>query len=498
MEPISCVIFVKIYKIARLRTEAAPVVSRTLFVLLILSASTVAGAASWRFSPSLELSETYSDNITLRPAGKERSDYVTEVAPGFGLSADGRRLDFALNYRWQGLYYARDNGRNSAYHQLGASMSSILVKNLFFVDGNASYRQTLRTRGAAVGQGSIASTGNLRNILTTSVSPYLKRKLGGWAETELRYTQSSVFYPNGGGSDSFSNGVVFRLAGRKVTTRWSWALGYRAQRIDYRETEQVSAVTRQGDVTTRQGDLQLGYRLSNRLGLNGQIGREENEYSRAAGISAPDGNFWNIGLNWQPSSRTQLSLGGGRRYYGRSWYLNLSHRGRHTTLSATYSEGVTTRRQYQLALRLDAAGQPIIDVNTQTLLWEVVPRDEVYIHRRAQLKYSYRTRRSTSSLSLYQERREYQESQVNETVRGVGIAWHWTPGRRVDFSVGTDLVLSEYSIRPDDDRRLAGHASLTRKLGRYMDTRLEARHTRRDSGSDYTENLLSARLTLRW
>ena len=449
----------------------------------------VAEAASWRFSPSLELAETYSDNITLRSAGAERSDYVTEVAPGFGLNADGRRLDLALNYRWRGLYYAHDNERNSAYHQLGASMSGILVNNLLFVDGNTSYRQTLVAPGAAVGQGYIASTGSLQDILTTSVSPYLRRKLGGWAEVELRYTQSSVLYPDSSDRDSFSNGVNFRLAGQKITTRWSWALGYRAQSIDYR-TERVG-------VTTRQGDLQLGYRLSNRLGFNGQVGREENKYPRAGGTPAPEGNFWDIGLDWQLSPRAQLSVGGGRRYYGSNWRLDLSHRGRRTTLSAAYSEGMTTRRQYQLALQLDDAGQPIIDVNTQLPLLERLPLDEVYLRRRAQLNYSYDTRRSITSLTLYQEWREYQQSRIDETVRGTGITWHWTPGRRVDFNVGTDLVLSEYSIR-SNDRRLVGHATLTRKLGRYMDTSLEARHTRRDGGRDYTENLLSARLTLRW
>jgi len=467
-----------------------PAVSRTLFAFLVLPVCMVVEAASWRFSPSLELAETYSDNITLRPAGKERSDYVTEVAPGFGLSADGRRLDLALNYRWRGLYYARDNERNSAYHQLGASMSSILVNNLLFVDGSASYRQTVVIPNAAVGQGYIGGGANLQDIFTTSVSPSLRRKLGGWAETELRYTQSTVLYPGDSDRNSFSDGVDFRLAGQKATTRWSWALGYRAQSIDYRAAERVG-------VTTRQGDLQLGYRLSNRLGLNGQVGREENDYPRARGTPAPEGNFWDIGLDWQPSPRIQLSLGGGRRYYGGNWRLDLSHRGRRTTLRAAYSEGVTTRRQYQLALQLDDTGQPIIDVNTQLLLWEILPRDEVYLRRRAQLNYSYGTRRSTTSFSLYQEWREYQESRIDETVRGAGIKWQWAPGRRVDFNLGTDLVLSEYSTR-SDDRRLVGYATLTRKLGRYMDTRLEARHTRRDSSSDYTENLLSARLTLRW
>ena len=466
-------------------------VSRTSFAFLVLSTGMVVEAASWRFSPSLELAGVYSDNITLRPAGEEQSDYVTEVAPGFGLSTDGRRLDLSLNYRWRGLYFARDNDRNTAYHQLGASMNGILVNNLLFVDGNASYRQTVVTPDAAVGQGYIAGGANQQDIFTTSVSPYLRRKLGGWGETVLRYTQSSVLYPDNSDRDSFSDSVDFRIADQKTADRWSWSLGYRALSINYRAAERVG-------VTTRQADLRLGYRLSNRLGLNGQVGREENEYSRAEGTPAPEGNFWNLGLDWQPSSRTQLSVGGGRRYYGSNWHLDLTYRGRRTTLGVSYFEGLTTRRQYQLALQLDDAGQPIIDVNTGRLLLKRLPLDEVYLRRRAQLNFSYGSRRSTTSFTLYQERREYQKSQADETVSGTGIAWRWAPGRRVDFNVGTDLVLSEYSAR-SDDRYLASYASFARKLGRYMDATLEARNTRRDGGStDYTENQLSARLTLRW
>ena len=465
-------------------------VSRTLFAFLALSTGMLAEAASWRFSPSLELAETYSDNITLRPAGEERSDYVTEVAPGFGLSADGRRFDLALNYSWRGLYYARDNERNSTYHQLGASMKGTLVNNLLFVDGNASYRQTVVAPDAAVGQGYIGGGANLQDVFTTSVSPYLRRRLGGWGEAVLRYTQSTVLYPDDSERDSFSNGVDFRLADQKTADRWSWSLGYRAQSIDYRPADRAG-------VTTRQADLQLNYRVSNRLGINGQVGREVNEYPQAGGAPAPGGNFWNLGLDWQPSSRTQLSVGGGRRYYGSNWRLDLSHRGRRSTLSAGYSEGMTTRRQYQLALQLDSAGQPVIDPNTLLPLLERLPLDEVYLRRRVQLDYSYGTRRSTTSLTLYQERRGYQESQIDEIVRGTGIVWRWAPGRRVDFNIGTDLMLSEYPSR-SDDRRLTSYARLTRKLGRYMNASFEARNSQRDGGVSYIENLLSARLILRW
>ncbi len=471
------------------RAGTALAASCSLLVTLTLPTGTA--AANWRFVPNLQLAETYSDNIALRRSGEERADFVTEISPGFTLNADGRRMDIALNYRWRGLYFTRDNEKNAVYHQLGANMGGTLINNLLYIDSSANYRQTVVAPGAAVGQGYIGGGSSLQDVFTSDVSPYLKRKFGSWGEASLRYSQSNVLYPGSSDRNSFSNSVSFRVVDQKTADRWSWSLGYITRSIDYRAAGR-------GSVITRQADLQVGYQLSNRLGINGQVGRDENKYPLAAGTSAPEGNFWNLGLSWQPNPRVHAAIGGGVRYYGSNWYLDLSRRGRRSTLSASYSEGMTTRRQYQREQWLDSAGRPVLDASTLQPLFILLPLDEVYLRRRAQLKISYGTRRSSTLFSLHKEWRDYQESQIAENVRGTGISWRWSPGRRASFNVGTDLILNEYSNRLTKDRRLATYVTFTRKFGRYMDASFDARNTRRRGTSSYTENLLSARLTLRW
>src|SRR5437868_3940858 len=78
-------------------------------------------AAEWRVTPRLELRETYSDNIGLAPAGSEQSDFVTEVAPGIGVTATGPRLKLRANYLMRNLFYARETSGRTTQHQLDAA-----------------------------------------------------------------------------------------------------------------------------------------------------------------------------------------------------------------------------------------------------------------------------------------------------------------------------------------------------------------------------------------
>jgi len=463
---------------------------QVLFALLGVCAAWPTSAASWRFVPAFDFAEIYSDNITLQPQGDQQDDFITEVAPSFALSAEGRRLNLTLDYCWQGLYYARNSDRSTSYHQLGAALDSILVKDLLFLEGAATYQQTLVTPTAASGQGNFAITGVRENVLTTHLSPYLTRRLGNWATTLLRYTADGVAYPNSHDRDSRSNGIDATLSKQKNDGRWSWALGYRAQTITYRSA--VSA-----NVVTRTGDFQLGYRPSRRIGFNGLVGYEKNDYPRAVDTAVPEGNYWDLGAEWQPTPRTTLAFGGGRRYFGNNWRLDLSLRGRRSEFSGRYFQELTTRRQYLLAPQLNASGQLIIDPDTLQPVLERLPLDEVYLRRRAQLAFSYRTRRTTSTLNMYRERREYQLSGVAETVRSGGLGWQWSPSQRAHFNLGVDLLLTQSSDYAQD-RLMASFASFTRRLGRQLNASLEARRTVRDGVLDYTENLLTARIKMSW
>src|SRR5687768_6642170 len=97
-----------------------PKLSRQLSVGTLLTASlTSAGiGAEWRVTPSLTLSETYTDNVELNVQDEEESDFITEIAPGIALAGRGSRFLFDLGYRLQALVHAQDGGRDRINHDL--------------------------------------------------------------------------------------------------------------------------------------------------------------------------------------------------------------------------------------------------------------------------------------------------------------------------------------------------------------------------------------------
>lgn len=457
-------------------------------------------ATSWQLSPSVELSETYSDNITLQSAGQEESQYVTQFTPGLALTADGRRLDLSFNYRLQNLFYARgSNRRYRSNHQLQARMDAELMREVLFFDANASIRQQVLDADGNIGQGNIAISSGQTDVATISLSPHAKKRLGHWSMGELRYTHDRVMYPDHRARDSFSNTIAVSLVDAKPVDRWSWRLGYSLRTVDYSEARRPSE-------RREQINLGLGYDLSSKISLNGAVGYEDHEYESAPGASSLSGDYWNLGLNWRPTRRTNVAVGGGRRFFGTVWNLGIMHRARRTTISGSYSEELSTRREYILGFVTDEQGNLLIDLDTFRPIEVRIPFDTVFIRKRGQLDIDIGVRKSTVSLGAYVEYRDYELSVIdrandhNEKIKGGSINWRRQLGRRTSLFLGARLLLAD--VRDgSQDRLLTSRARLERQLGRQISTSAEVRRTERDrsgEGRDYTENLLTARLSMKW
>src|SRR5436190_20232412 len=69
-----------------------------------------AWAATWEIVPTVRVSETYTDNVSLTPDAAKQADWVTQLVPGISLTATGRRLRLNASYTPQLIYYARSNG----------------------------------------------------------------------------------------------------------------------------------------------------------------------------------------------------------------------------------------------------------------------------------------------------------------------------------------------------------------------------------------------------
>lgn len=517
----------KVTKNKHCRRVMFPAVFPAAAAMLLLSSHSV--ATEWKITPSLDLKETYSDNIKLAPQGNEKSEFVTQINPGVSLTGTGPRLKVNARYGMQNLVYAEENSRNTTRHQLNAGANAELVDDLFFLDGKASISQQNISSFGPQTTDNVNITDNISETRTYSISPYLRQRFDGFASSELRYTHDSVETGTGGLFASQSDRILFGLNSGTAFKTLGWGLKYNKQIIDNSSARTVEMETVSGN---------LGYLISPKLSLTATGGYEKNNYLSIRG--KPEGSFWTAGFSWAPAERTSVIASAGRRFFGSTYSLTANHRTRKTAWSLGYSEDITTTRdQFLVPVTIDtasflnqlwAASIPdpvmrqqivdafILDTGIPTSLSEPVNyfTNRFFLQKRLQASVALNGMKNTLVFSMFNMLREAQTSQemdsallgtsnlaLNDNTRqtGVNALWNWriSPLTSANMSAGYTRTSSPATDRKDDFKSI--RLGLTRKFQPKLNGSLDFRHNRRDSnqsGSDYSENAITASLFMRF
>src|SRR5579862_7601934 len=81
--------------------------------------ATIATAGpAWVLTPSLGLSETYTDNVNLAPSSQARSDLVTSISPSLNIVGQSAHVNLALTYDPQLLLFALGTSSPEVQQQL--------------------------------------------------------------------------------------------------------------------------------------------------------------------------------------------------------------------------------------------------------------------------------------------------------------------------------------------------------------------------------------------
>lgn len=304
------------------------------------------GRNKLKVQPTLTFDQTYTDNLTLRPSGAAKSDWVTSVRPGVSVSGVGGRVRVNATYTAELLQRAQE-GTGSVRHQLAGSANAELVQRLLFIDANTSVSQQNVSLLGPQAESNINNTGNRTSVTTTRVSPYLRRDFGSDAQGEARFTFSTVGTSSstGAAADSQANRIDLRLSSGPAFSRTTWNLAYMRENIDYT-----------GRPATTSEKITAGGRrlITPNIGVLGTLGHESNNFS--IGGSAPQAFFWSLGPEWTPTPRTRLAATIGQRVFGSSRSLDFSHRTRLTVWNASYSEDISsTRSQALIPTAVDTA-----------------------------------------------------------------------------------------------------------------------------------------------
>ena len=493
-----------------------------------------AGAAEWKITPSLDLKESYTDNVTLAPPGLEKSEFITQINPGISLTGTGPRLKLNANYAMQNLVYAEESSRNTFNHMLNANANAELVDNLFFLDGRAAISQQNISLLGPQATDNVNVTGNRTEVKTYSVSPYLRHSFSNFASSELRYTHDEVSTGVGGLSGSQADRIQLQMNSGPAFNTLGWGLNYSNQKTAYGNTTNINAQNIDNEILT--GNLR--YPVTPRFSLTATGGYEKNNYISTG--AKPEGSFWSAGFSWAPSARTSIDASAGRRYFGDNYSLAASHHTRLTAWSLGYSEDITsTRSQFLIPVTIDTAGflnqlwaatipdpvirQQFVDAFIQgtglpPALSESINylTNRFFLQKRLQASVAVTGAKNTLILSLYTTSREAQTSQAqdspllgNSTLAlsdrtkqvGCNAFWNWRIGPRTSANINAGYTRnSSPSLgRTDNDKII--RLSLARQLQPKLNGSVELRRLQRDSsqsGGDYRENAATASLSMRF
>lgn len=489
--------------------------------------------ADWRFSPSLALIETYTDNVNLLPDDQAETQLISEITPGFVFELDGRRLKANARgaYR-QFLYRDPDTlrRRNDNDVQYSADLQGVLAENLLFVDASAeSSRQNISAFGPQ-SSANLYSNLNHTQVRNWSISPYLAHNFGRNARAILRYTRDGVESDERNRfGNSIADTITLNLDSPPDARKFGWGLSYLHQDLE----NEIA-----GESSTENLSGRLRYQLDHAFALTASAGYDRYDYQALGGRTA--GRNWSTGFAWTPSQRTSIEASIGRHFYGTTGSLAASIRSRRTVWSATYSDAITnSRSQFTLPSAVDTAA--LLDRMFLTLFPDPAQRRqavEAYIQatglppsladsvnyltnrymrqKLLQGSAALRGARSSAILSVYANERTALSSQesdsallggqlaaLNDNVRqrGASATFTYRLNQRSDLVASTSYSRSESLRTGYEDRQRLLRAAYNTKLGRHLVGSIELRRRAGGVGAavprDYTEHAIAATISMK-
>ena len=513
-------------------THAGYLLRCQLTLVLFLLSLNAANAGDWDITPRISVAEIFSDNINLDDDDK-KNDLVTEISPGISVHGEGGRLIADVDYEMQNLIFLNESDASGSNHQLDASATAELAKDLFYVDATSSMGQSIVDANRTISNNNINNAGNRTDFYTYTLSPFIQSHFGGYADGSFRYTYGQVNYDDDGISDTTENSFDAGLVSGRKFGPLSWTANYNHTELD-RDTNPDQRFL--GDEKFENADATARYRISNRFSLVGQAGYANNDFDTSEKIE--NGSYWSVGgflqpnryysleaqqgsnlktvtVGLYPTRRTSLVVTYRDRDVGLNpgevWSGSFSHYTRRTTWKARYEEDTTTEQQLLLQEGFAFFGVDPLTGETNPSpqpgdLVVIVPlgpvqtlTDEIIERKRATGTFGMKTGKTGLRFTVFDEQRRYLTSLREEETKGfIGSL-----NRRI--APHTNSTLSGWwQRRTDDDREGQDsdfwyvQAQLSRQIRQRLNASVSYTFTRQDSDNnrdDYSENRVEARLT---
>jgi len=479
-------------------------------------------AAKWDVVPTLSLSETYTDNVSLAPGTAKHGDWITQVAPAISVAATGPRLRFNANYSPEVIYYARDHESNDIFQHLNATGNAVLADQFLFADFGADVAQHNISLQGPITNNNVNTTGNRATVASLFASPYVRHDIGSAVQAEVRYTYSVVNSSDDSTlSDSVADRINLRLASTTTYNLLPWDINYARENINYDTGQDFDSEVATGHIRRL---------ITPTVSLLGEAGYEH--YSNGQFAPASDGPSWAVGFDWAPSQVTRLTATVGQRFYGDAYALDFKHRTRLTTWSAGYHQSVTTTRsQFLIPSTTSTAGY--LDTLFSTQFPDPVARKkavdefiartglppslaepiniftpQLFLQKTWNASAGLLGVRNVLIANVFKSTTEgllgdvvLPESANSGDQTGASVQWNWRMTSRNSWNTGVAYVHNEVPSTGQVDNITYVGMGLTRQIQPRLTGSLNYRRqqsTSNQSNLNYTENAVFATMSMRF
>lgn len=280
--------------------------------------ATTAQRRAWSIVPRITVGETITDNVA--PAsGDKRGDQITEISPGIRITSDTARTKLYFDYQLREYLYAQNSGRQRSQNSLKAFGTVEAIEKWMFIDLSGVIAQQQISPFGLQTSSDASINANRTETSNFKVSPYLRGRLAGYADYELRYNRSVAHTKSTIASDVDTSAWSGKIGGGTPLANLSWSADTDKQTVEYSNGRKSESDHVRGF---------LSYKLGQQFKLSGSVGQESNDY---ATLSKESRNTHGYGFDWYPTERTQISAFKERRFFGDGHTFSISHR---TPLSA--------------------------------------------------------------------------------------------------------------------------------------------------------------------
>lgn len=261
--------------------------------------------------PRVSAGVTVSNNGNLSNGG--RSEQTLDISPGVRVVADTPRVRGFLDYSLHSLSYLQDTSGDELRHALQAqAVLNAWDQRAFLELSGAIDDQARSALGTPLG----SSLADVNRTQTTRfrVSPYLRGRLPGDIDTELRYAWQSANADAADRSDITDQQVSLRLNSNMTGQTLGWTATLLSQDTDYSLARRTRSDSAQAGLVV-QPTPQLRFTAS--------VGRERNDILT---LQTESYSYNGVSVDWRPSPRTRALVAVDDRYFGTGHNILLEHR----------------------------------------------------------------------------------------------------------------------------------------------------------------------------